>query len=523
MLFLVACGKEEGSQSAKEEPAHVEKASPPASAELSQAQVEEIVRPPQMKMTTDIPASITTPDKVETRIGTLEFFDGAPSEDTIRRAYDNLDFIRGVEVFLNTIPIASLYAVREGMRSVSAANGTIGIKETLMDSKSLFLTPNTESVYAMSWLDLKDGPVVVESPPNVLGIVDDFWFRYIADMGNAGPDKGKGGKFLFLPPGYDGGVPDGYFVYKSSTYGNALMWRGFLVDGDPKPAVESIKKHARIYPLAQAKNPPEQKFVNLSGLEYNTIHANNFKFYEEVAQVIQEEPTEAGDPETLGLLASIGIIKGKPFNPDERMKAILTEAAAVGNATARSILFSPRDPRARYYEGSAWFNAFIGNSHEFMADGARLLDPRTMFFYYATMVTPAMTAKMVGVGSQYAGAFHDADGNYLDGSKTYKLTLPTGVPAKDFWSLVVYDNQTRSLLQTDQQYPSAVSQRGIQANADGSYDIYFGPEAPEGKESNWIQTILGKGWSVVLRLYGPLDSWFDQTWRPGEIELMELC
>ena len=160
--------------------------------------------PPRMKMTTDIPEQITTPDRVETRIGTLEFFDGFPTEDTDRKVFDNLDFVRGVETFLNGCPAASLVAMREGMRELGAVNGTIGITETLMDARSLFLTPNTESIYTGTWLNLKDGPVVVESAPNTLGIVNDFWFRYVADLGNAGPDKGQGGKYLFVGPGYEG-------------------------------------------------------------------------------------------------------------------------------------------------------------------------------------------------------------------------------------------------------------------------------------------------------------------------------
>ena len=314
--------------------------------------------------------------------------------------------------------------------------------------------------------------------------------------------------------------PKGYFVYRSPTNNVLLMWRGFLVDGDPGPGVANIKQHARVYPLSMADNPPEQRFVNVSGQEVNTIHANDFGFYEEVNEMIQEEPSEAGDVETLGLFASIGIVKGQPFAVDARMKQILTEAAAVGNATARAQLFAVRQSEAKIYRDGAWFNPFIGGSHEWLADGARLLDARSMFFYYATMVTPAMTMKMIGVGSQYAVATRDANGVYLDGSKSYRLHLPPGVPAKDFWSFVVYDNQTRSMLQTDQQFPSVNSQRGVQANSDGSYDIYFAPEAPVGKESNWVQTVPGKGWNTILRLYGPMESWFDQTWRPGEIELL---
>lgn len=477
---------------------------------------------PKMKMTTPIPELIQTPDKVKTSIGTLKYFDGFPTKKTSQKLYDYLDLNRGVNVFLNCLPIASLMAMREGYKTVGVTGNVIGIFENLMDSKSLFLTPNTESIYAGAWLDLSNGPVVVESPPNTLGIVDDFWFNYVADMGNAGPDQGRGGRFLFLPPDHEGPVPAmGFHVFKSNTYNNVLIWRGFTVNGDPKPGVENIKKHAKIYPLAQIQNPPQQKFINLSGVEFSTIHANDYHFFEEVNMAIQDEPAGTGDPEILGLLASIGIIKGQNFNPDDKMKKILSEAASIGNGIARSFIFQTREKSAYLYEKSSWKTAFIGGSHQFLNDDVRLLDGRAMFFYYATMITPAMVMKMVGTGSQYAMATTDSNRNVLDGSKQYTLHFPKDVPAKDFWSIVVYDNQTRSMLQTDQRFPSLNSERGVKPNADGSYDIYFGPKAPVGKESNWIQTVPGKGWNMILRFYGPLESWFDQTWRPGEIELVK--
>jgi hypothetical protein len=478
---------------------------------------------PKMKMTTSIPTAITTPNSVDTRLGTLKFTDGFPDDSTIAKVYDNLDFSRGVEAFLTAMPGASVVAMREGLHKLGAVDGNVAIFETLMDSKSLWLTANSESIYASSWLDLKNGPIVVESPPNSLGLVDDFWFRYVTDLGNVGPDKGKGGKFLFLPPDYTGKVPEGYFVFKSSTYGNWFMIRGFKVNGDPKPAVESFKKNLRIYPLTKAANPPLTKFINVSGSEHNTIHANDFSFFEEVNQIVQEEPNAALDPETLGLLASIGIEKGKPFAPDERMKKILTEAVAVGNATARAILFKSRIKEAYFYPNSAWCTSFIGGSYEFLKQpGVRNLDARTMMFYYATGITPAMSMKIIGAGSAYAGAFVDSDGKPFDGSKTYKLNLPANIPAKTFWSVMLYDNQTRSMLQTDARFPGIGSgDKGLQKNSDGSIDIYFGPKAPVGKESNWVQTVPGKGWNTLLRLYGPLESWFNKTWRPSEFMLVK--
>ena len=479
---------------------------------------------PKMKMTTEIPPQITTPDTVETRLGTLHFFDGFPDDATVAKVYDNLDFERGVQAFLTAMPGASVYALREGFRSQGATNNqTVLIFENLMDSKSLFLTPNTETVYNLMWLDLHDGPLVIETPPNILGIIDDFWFHYVGDLGNAGPDKGKGGKFLLLPPGYTGEVPEGYFVMRSKTFGNVFFWRGFVENGSTKTAVENTKKYAKIYPLAQASNPPAMTFINVSGNAFNTIHANDFHFYEEVNDLVQEEPNDALDPETLGVLASIGIEKGKPFAPDERMKKILTDSAAVGNATARAILFKTRMKDAFFYPNSAWLTPFIGGSYEFLSQpGVRNLDARTMFFYYATGVTPAMAAKIIGVGSQYAAAFVDSEGKPLDGSKTYEIHLPPNIPAKNFWSFVIYDNQTRSELQTDAQFPSIGSQKeGLVVNPDTSVDVWFGPTAPAGHESNWVQTIPGKGWNVLLRLYGPGEPWFDKTWQPGEIEVVK--
>lgn len=474
------------------------------------------------EMTTDIPASVTTPPRVDTRIGPLEFFDGYPTEDTARRCIDNLLLMRGVEVFLNWIPSASLVAVREGFREIGITrNGIVGVDMQLKDSRPLFLTANMDSVYAQTWLDLRDGPVVVESPPNTLGMVDDFFFRYVADLGNAGPDRGRGGTYLFLPPDYDGDVPDGHFTFRSPTFGNAMFWRGFLVDGEPGPAVASIEEHTRIYPLDRPDERDATTFVNLSGLAFNTVHANDFHFYEEIDQVVQEEPTDAFDPELLGLAHAIGIRKGHPFDPDDRTREILTEAAAIGNATARTLSFRHRASEitadAALYPDSAWFNPFIGG-YRFEDHGARLMDGRTAFHYTYTGVTPAMEIAMVGVGSQYGCVCLDAAGDYLDGSHAYQLHLPAGVPAKDFWSVMVYDPQTRSMLQTDQQFPGLNSTRsGIEPNADGSYDVYLAPEPPPGRERNWIQTIPNKGFMAILRIYGPLDAWFDQTWRPGEI------
>jgi hypothetical protein len=302
-----------------------------------------------------------------------------------------------------------------------------------------------------------------------------------------------------------------------------FFWRGFLKNGSTATAVENTRNFAKVYLLSEADNPPPMEFKNVSGKTFNTIHANDFKFYEEVNDIVQYEPSDSYHPEVLGQLAAIGIEKGKPFAPDERMKRILTEAVAVGNATARTINLRPRMEGAYFYPDSNWFTGFVGGSHEFLSQpGVRNLDARTLFHYYATGITPAMARQLVGIGSQYAVSTVDSDGKPFDGSMTYKVQLPPNIPAKDFWSMVVYDNQTRSMLQTDQQFPSTGSlKQDIVINDDTSVDLWFGPTAPEGHEANWVQTVPGKGWNVVLRLYGPLEPWFDKTWQPGEFEQVQ--
>jgi hypothetical protein len=481
-------------------------------------------QPPTMKMTTAVPDGVATPGRIETRLGTLTSFDGVPDARTTELVFDNLDFQRAVQACLTCLPIASMRAMRQGMLELGPANTTAMQFEQLMDSKALWLTPNTTSVYQGAWLELTDEPWVIETPPNVLGIIDDAWFRYVADFGNAGADMGKGGKFLILPPGYEGDVPDGYHVARTNTYGNWVVWRGFQVDGDPRPAVEATQRLFRMYPLSQRDDPPTMTFVPVSGKFNNTIHRMDFGFWEEVDAVIQAEPGIGMDAETLGLLASIGIKKGQQFAPDARMKRILTEAADVAAVTARALTARPRDARQYLYPGEGvWTNPFIEGRYDFLdADGSRLLDSRIYMHFYATGITPAMSKAPVGKGSQYAIAYLDADGDELDGSRTYRIHLPPNVPANDFWSFTLYDNQTRAMLQTDQRFPGLDnSAEGLQANADGSYDVYFAPEPPAGKEGNWIQTVPNKGWNTIFRLYGPRQEWFDKAWRPGDPERID--
>jgi hypothetical protein len=502
-----------------------------------------------------------TPDTLESSLGPLAFVDGMPSPETVTKSYDYLDLIRGVDAFLNTYQGASTYAIRQGFLAAGAPDNTILLFSTLMDAKSLFLTANADTVYFWSIVDLTQGPMVVETPPKSLGVFDDMWFRWIIDFGAPGPDRGEGGRFLLLPPGYDGDLPDdGFFVGRSGTTRALMLGRQFLENNSPQPAVDRITRFTKIYPytpggfgtsiatvldgtvpLAPVTTPPPPPFFEASGAVINTIPPTDFTFYEQINALVQEEPAGALDPELMGQLAAIGIVKGQPFAPDARMRRILTDAAAIGTAAARTISFRARAEEGfAYYPDSGWYNPLWvggytmetppplvspdGTVTPLPSTGARTLNARTAMFYEATGITPSMIMRLTGLGSQYLAAALDADKTPFDGGKMYQVTLPPDIPESNFWSITVYDLQTRSMLDTPQRYPRAGSQSyptpAAVADADGSTTVSFGPERPAGvTEGNWIQTMPGKGWFVLLRLYSPTQPFFDKSWRPSEIEL----
>jgi hypothetical protein len=464
---------------------------------------------------------------IETPIGTLEYKGGYPTKDTIKKAFEQLDILRAIQAYLDFMPMTSVNSIFEahirdyGWKTPSDIQ--IYIEQGKGKAEAIGLTYNTESIYASAHTDLKiDGPTVVETPPNVLGIVDDGWQRWLTDLGNAGPDKGKGGKYLLLPPGYEGNIPEGYFVVKCPTYRNWVMVRGFIQDtGTGQDALEYYSKNFKIYPL---KTGPREKaqYTSMTFKGGNTTHPRDVSYFDLLNQIAQYEPASAFTPYQLGLLKALGIEKGKPFNPDARMKKLLAEGVTIGDSIAKANAYANRLEGVRRYPDRKYEYLFMGGKHDFMSGDALWLDARTLFHYEAIVVTPAMVRKMVGIGSQYLSAYRDAEENFLMGDYTYKLRLPKGIPAKNFWSVTAYHPDTRSLLQNGQDKPSVSTYDDPEVNADGSTDVWFGPVAPKGKEKNWIKTIPGEGWSILIRLYGPLQPYFDKTWKPDDIEKVDL-
>ncbi|MEZ5570966.1 MAG: DUF1254 domain-containing protein [Halioglobus sp.] len=508
-------------------------------------------------------ASLGAPDRLETSIGVLEFKDGAPTAQTAEKVFDAMAFSNALSVYNNSFRGASAYALVKGFASIGAKSNDVVIFSELMDANSLFLTANADTVYYLANVDLSNGPMVIEQPPKGVGTINDMWFSWIIDIGYPGPDRGEGGKYLIVPPGYEGPLPDsGFHVAHSKTNKVLYASRAYLENNDPKPAVDLIKKHMKIYPytpggygtsiataleggvrLEQAPAVPETRFIEGSGKSFNTIPPSDYGFFEMINANVQAEPATSYDVELAGQLAAIGIVKGKPFKPDEKMKKILTDAAKVGNAAGRALNWqSSKIHNWNYYPDSNWANMLWEGGYDFETPppeitkeglfkqnpptGARTLDSRTAFYYGYTLDSPGMIMRLPKVGSQYLMGFLDSEDQLFDGSKTYRVTLPKGIPAAAFWSFTLYDNQTRSMLQTPQKFPRAGSQSyptpAAVADADGSTTIYFSPEQPKGvQRGNWIQTDPNKGWFTLLRLYSPLESFFTKEWQLSEIELVE--
>jgi hypothetical protein len=449
----------------------------------------------------------------------LEFPGSYPAKETAERLYDELDFQRAVQVYLWALPAMNIDAMRQGSEAVfGKGNHILPVWKDRLNTLTKVTTPNSDVVYAMSYPDLKDGPVVVEVPPNLQGMFDDFWHRPITDVGFVGPDQGKGGKYLLLPPDYEGEEPEGYFTFRSPTYRVFLFWRGFLVDGRTDDAVKLIEQ-TKIYPLGKEGSALAMVFPNASEKPSDMLVTRDITYFENLKAFVDYEPVDREDFAMRGMMATLGIVKDQPFDPDPRMRVILDHAADVAWKIASVQRYERRIPGTRRYADRQYDEGFIGGSEVFEGESFLNLDARTAFFRFAYSSSPGMVVDMVGKGSKYPLTFKDADGDFLNGSNAYKLHLPKDVPAANFWAVTLYSAATAAGVdKPGQPIPSLNSMGDLQFNTDGSIDLYFGPEKPErAPETNWIGTNQDEGFFMVLRLYSPKQPYFDKTWRPDDI------
>ena len=469
---------------------------------------------------------VPAPESMDTRFGKLAFPGGFPTQKSVQAVYDELDRQRATQLYLDMYPALSSHGLMKGwVRDLDMRDSSdILVTANRLDSTPLVLTGNTESLYSFFVLDLKtNGPTVVEVPPGVMGPIDDHNFLFLADVGPTGQDRGKGGKYLILPPGYEGDVPDGYFVVHSPTYMAFSFLRANAdVVGYGDKAVQFYRDNAKVYSLKDG--PREPRVINVTGMPWDSLAPENAAAFKWMHEIISYEPAEAFSKELLGKLASLGIEKGKPFRPDARMQQIFDTAAAEGVAMSRVIAFDSRDENAKVYPNRQWESPFITNNSTFYQNDYINLGARTAFHFTADGITPAMAMQMPeGKGSRYQTTYKDSKGQPLDGNKTYKLNMLPEVPVALFWAVTVYDPWTRSEIQS-QPYPSISSQQEEPplVNADGTIDIYFSSEKPKGvADSNWIRTLPEQGFFVYIRYYGPLNAFNEKQWIPNDVELVK--
>jgi hypothetical protein len=479
------------------------------------------------------------------QLANLPFAENRPTADTTQTLQDELLFQRATQTYLWAMPLINTLGMKVGSEGkFGAGYNVLPIWKKRLDAKTLVTTPNSDVIYAMSYVDLgKDGPIVFEAPPQMQGILLDFWQRpipvdggkYFGDVGLFGPDQGKGGKFLLLPPGYKGPVPSGHYVYRSGTNNVFIFLRAFYADPKNLDPPVNLLQQSKIYPLNDKANAKPMTFPDGSGVPVNMLPRNDASAFDQLKALIDSESTAIASPDWLGMLATLGIVKGQSFNPDTKTRAILDAAAKTAYKMSRTIgpLSNVSGLSYVVYPGKHWVNpmavATPDNITGAFADSAWTrregnytdLNARIWFFTDYYSLSPGMISQTPGKGAKYGVGFVDSDNNPLTGDNNYKITLPPNIPAANFWSVTLYDAGNASGLDNGQPFPSLGSRDKPAQNPDGSTDLYFGQKAPAGKEANWLATPAGKGYFVIFRLYGPTEPAINKSWVPGDLEKMQ--
>ena len=385
-------------------------------------------------------------------------------------------------------------------------------------------TGNNTTPYLIAYWTVKDGPVVIEIPGgtkdvSLFGVMMDSWQRPVAEVGAAGADGGRGGKYLLLPPNYQGDIPLGYLVTRQKTYEGYFLLRPVIADNSESnlKKAEQFAKQIKIYPLAKAENPPETKHVDGYRKRVHAIVDYDASYFDNLHEILQQEYIEEKDLAFLGLAESIGIRRGFPFKPDDTARKVFDSAAKEAHQYLIKLFFDERGPM--FYDDRQWFTLNFpgtvetewGYTYPTFVD----LDTRAALYYGIFS-----SVERLGAGTFYFVGAKDTTGAWLDGGEDYKLTVPADAPAKQFWSAVVHDVETAAWF-TDlpiNKEGIASFTEGLEKNQDGSVDIYFGPKAPQGKETNWLPTVPGKKFFLIFRFYRPEPALFDKSWKLNDVE-----
>jgi hypothetical protein len=455
---------------------------------------------------------------IETRIGTIEFTGDYPTKETAVKLREELKFQAAVQSYLWSFPIANVMSLRNGHRAVQIQNLSIPIFEEYLTPKTVVPTGNQSTIYAYNVLTLGDEPLVLVVPPNVVGFIADAWQRPQGDIGRPGKDAGAGGKYLLVPPGYEGELPakEGLYDWVVPIATKNIFWliRGFVNNGDTEATINNLRQ-TKIYPVS---NPnASQEYLNGSSMPAFSIPPRGYAYWELLAKALDEETVQDHDRAMMGMASILGLEKGKPFNPDAETRALLVEAEKVAYAMNATLSFESVVPRARAYDNREWEYCFLTDSPSFDQEFRLELYERSAFTHQAMTGANAMVLQLRGKGSKYIFTTRDDAGNHLNGSNSYTLSIPANVPAKDFWEVTVYDVKTRSILDTGRPKSAVNSYVDLPVNADGSVDIHFGPNPPSAGETGWIKTSPGDGFFIYFRFYGPLEPYYDKSWRPGDL------
>jgi hypothetical protein len=451
---------------------------------------------------------------------TYTFEQGYPTAETSKKARDDADLQRALTAYRFWYPTVSVEGIFNGNRSV-AINDNEAMGGAAAGPRQVGFTLNSDTPYGSAVIDVSKGPMVVDLPPGAyIGLVDDHNQGWVLDMGLPGPDAGKGGKHLIVGPDYRGKVPKGYFVGRTPTYKNLVAVRALPVGGDQDKALKALEA-IRIYPLGR---PGQQlKFVDTTSMDLDSTSLkweDNIQFWQKLNEIVQQEPIVPTFEPMYGLLQTLGIEKGKDFKPDDRMTAILEKAAQNGRDQLLVSAFdSSRADKVAWPDRKWEWVGLVPGSAQFETPGGIDLEARDRWFAQAIVTSPAMFRRTPGAGSLYWLGARDATGAWLDGGKTYRLSIPQPVPDKLFWSVTAYDAQTRSEVQTDQNKAALRSLFELKdVKGTEPVDLYFGPTPPQAPESRWIKTVPGRGWFAYIRIYGPDKAAFDGSWKPGDFE-----